>query len=101
MVAGTRGTGWGPEYRITATFRVPLDFAFAWCTDYTPVAAARRLRGPRGDARRLVLGPRRRHAASSEPLAHGRSRESPRRRGRLPADIAPGWPDAARASLEA
>ena len=35
MVAGTRGTGWGPEYRITATFRVPLDFAFAWCTDYT------------------------------------------------------------------
>ncbi len=28
MVAGTRGTG--------ATFRVPLDFAFAWCTDYTP-----------------------------------------------------------------
>src|SRR6266568_4225104 len=36
MVAGTRGTGWGPEYHITATFRVPLDFAFAWCTDYTP-----------------------------------------------------------------
>ncbi len=28
--------GWGPEYHITATFRVPLDFAFAWCTDYTP-----------------------------------------------------------------
>lgn len=31
------GRGWpGPEYRISVTFRVPLDFAFAWCTDYTP-----------------------------------------------------------------
>ncbi len=26
----------GPEYRIRVSFRVPLDFAFAWCTDYTP-----------------------------------------------------------------
>src|SRR5688572_1520356 len=26
----------GPEYRIRVAFRVPLDFAFAWCTDYTP-----------------------------------------------------------------
>ena len=26
----------GPEYRIKVSFRVPLDFAFAWCTDYTP-----------------------------------------------------------------
>ena len=36
MKGQRHGTGWGPEYRITATFRVPLDFAFAWCTDYTP-----------------------------------------------------------------
>src|SRR5437867_6508175 len=36
MKAPSRPRGWGPEYRITATFRVPLDFAFAWCTDYTP-----------------------------------------------------------------
>jgi len=29
--------GWtGAEYRISVSFRVPLDFAFAWCTDYTP-----------------------------------------------------------------
>ena len=27
---------WGPEYRISVSFRVPLAFAFAWCTDYTP-----------------------------------------------------------------
>jgi hypothetical protein len=26
----------GPEYRIRVSFRVPLDFAFAWCTDFTP-----------------------------------------------------------------
>src|SRR3989442_11769283 len=26
----------GPEYRIQVSFRVPLAFAFAWCTDYTP-----------------------------------------------------------------
>src|SRR5947209_13563252 len=25
----------GPEYRIRVSFGVPLDFAFAWCTDYT------------------------------------------------------------------
>ncbi len=31
------GRGWtGPEYRIRVTFGVPLDFAFAWCTDFTP-----------------------------------------------------------------
>ena len=24
------------EYRIRVSFGVPLDFAFAWCTDYTP-----------------------------------------------------------------
>jgi hypothetical protein len=26
----------GHEYRISVSFRVPLAFAFAWCTDYTP-----------------------------------------------------------------
>lgn len=30
----------GPEYRIRVVFRVPLEFAFAWCTDYTPKDAA-------------------------------------------------------------
>jgi len=27
---------WSPEYRVRVPFRVPLDFAFAWCTDFTP-----------------------------------------------------------------
>jgi len=27
---------WGGPYQIDVSFRVPLDFAFAWCTDYTP-----------------------------------------------------------------
>ncbi len=27
---------WGGPYRVDVAFRVPLDFAFAWCTDYTP-----------------------------------------------------------------
>jgi hypothetical protein len=25
-----------PEYRIKVAFRVPLEYAFGWCTDYTP-----------------------------------------------------------------
>ena len=32
----TATAGFGPEYRIRVSFRVPLDFVFAWCTDYTP-----------------------------------------------------------------
>jgi hypothetical protein len=28
------------EYRISAVFRAPLQFAYAWCTDYTPEDAA-------------------------------------------------------------
>jgi hypothetical protein len=27
---------WSPEYRIRVSFEVPLDFAFKWCTDYSP-----------------------------------------------------------------
>jgi len=30
----------GPEFHANATFRAPLDFVFAWCTDYTPIDAA-------------------------------------------------------------
>src|SRR5256884_209217 len=30
----------GPEYRVRVSFGVPLDFAFAWCTDYTPEDAS-------------------------------------------------------------
>ena len=26
----------GPEYHASVSFRAPLDFVFAWCTDYTP-----------------------------------------------------------------
>jgi len=33
---GSRRGRRGPEYRIRVAFRVPLEFAFAWCTDYTP-----------------------------------------------------------------
>jgi len=37
MARRTNQSKWvGPEYRIRVSFRVPLDFAFAWCTDYTP-----------------------------------------------------------------
>src|SRR5437016_12818747 len=35
------GSAWpGPEYRIRVSFRAPIDFVFAWCTDYTPGDAA-------------------------------------------------------------
>ncbi len=30
----------GDEARVAVEFDVPLDFAFAWCTDYTPEDAA-------------------------------------------------------------
>lgn len=33
---GRRTTKWNGPYRISVSFRVPLDFAFTWCTDYTP-----------------------------------------------------------------
>ena len=26
----------GPEYHASVSFHAPLDFVFAWCTDYTP-----------------------------------------------------------------
>jgi len=36
MAARTIRSGWvGPEYRIQVTFRAPIDFAFAWCTDFS------------------------------------------------------------------
>lgn len=36
MTKRKTGQRWvGPEYRIRVDFRVPLEFAFAWCTDYT------------------------------------------------------------------
>ena len=35
-MAANRGGGWsGPAYRMQIDFRVPLDFAFAWCTDFS------------------------------------------------------------------
>ncbi|HYM38993.1 MAG TPA: hypothetical protein VEY12_02460 [Thermoplasmata archaeon] len=34
------GRGKGDEARVRVAFRVPLEFAFAWCTDYTPGDAA-------------------------------------------------------------
>lgn len=38
--SNARRTSAWPEYRIRVTFRVPLKFAFVWCTDYTPQDAA-------------------------------------------------------------
>jgi hypothetical protein len=32
----TKSSKFGPEYRIRLDLDVPLEFAFAWCTDYTP-----------------------------------------------------------------
>ena len=41
MKARNAGSTWpGPEYRILVSFRAPIDFVFAWCTDYTPEDAA-------------------------------------------------------------
>ena len=34
-----RASTW-PEYRIRVAFRVPLDYAFAWCTDFSPEDAS-------------------------------------------------------------
>ena len=34
------GRGWTGPYRISVTFRVPLEFMFAWCTDFTPQDAS-------------------------------------------------------------
>jgi hypothetical protein len=31
----------GPEYRVSTVIRVPLAFAFRWCTDFRPDDAAR------------------------------------------------------------
>ncbi|HII39817.1 MAG TPA: hypothetical protein HA326_01200 [Thermoplasmata archaeon] len=38
--ARRRGASKWKEYRIRVTFRVPLKFAFAWCTDFSPQDAA-------------------------------------------------------------
>jgi len=38
--ATSRRVRTGPEYRVRVSFGVPLDFAFAWCTDYTPEDAS-------------------------------------------------------------
>jgi hypothetical protein len=50
--------GWpGPEYHVEVTLRAPLEFAYRWCTHYSPEDP--RLEG--GNFRRKVLsqGPRR------------------------------------------
>ena len=36
MAAQRRGRGWMGPFRIRVAFRVPLEYAFVWCTDYTP-----------------------------------------------------------------
>ncbi len=37
MKRGGADRGWvSPEYRVSVSFQAPLDFVFAWCTDYTP-----------------------------------------------------------------
>ena len=40
MKARSHPRAWSPEYRVRVAFRAPLDFAFAWCTDYTPQDAS-------------------------------------------------------------
>lgn len=40
MKKGSSGQGKGDEARVQVAFRVPLDFAFDWCTDYTSEDAA-------------------------------------------------------------
>jgi hypothetical protein len=43
-------------YQIKRTFRAPLDFAFAWCTDYT--AGDRKLQGEAGFRKIIRKTPR-------------------------------------------
>ncbi|MFZ0830291.1 MAG: hypothetical protein WCB18_02920 [Thermoplasmata archaeon] len=43
-------------YEIHVTFRAPLAFAYAWCTDYTP--ADRKLEGDPGSRQILRKGRR-------------------------------------------
>jgi len=52
-----RRPGWGKELHARAEFRAPLEFVFAWCTDFDPHDARRE-----GDAyeRRILLRQRRR-----------------------------------------
>ena len=53
----TRGRPtWGAPYQIDVSFRVPLDFAFAWCTDYTPNDA--KLEGESYQRKIIERGPR-------------------------------------------
>jgi hypothetical protein len=47
----------GDKARVTAVFQVPLDFAFRWCTDFTPEDAA--LEGESYQRRVIERTPRR------------------------------------------
>ncbi len=57
MKAKQSRMGKGDEARIRVAFRVPLEFAFDWCTDYTPRDAA--LEGESYERRILERTPRR------------------------------------------
>lgn len=57
MEGRSRRRAWSPEYRIRVTFGVPLDFAFAWCTDFTPMDA--RLEGESYERKIIEHAPRR------------------------------------------
>ena len=58
MTKRRTGHGWvGPEFRISVDFRAPLDFAFAWCTDYTPEDAG--LEGEKYERKIIERTPRR------------------------------------------
>ncbi len=56
-MAKASGRGKGDLARVTVTFDVPLDFAFAWCTDYTPQDGA--LEGESYERRVVERTPRR------------------------------------------
>jgi hypothetical protein len=49
--------GKGDEARVKVAFRVPLEFAFDWCTDYTPEDAA--LEGESYERKIVARSPRR------------------------------------------
>lgn len=58
MAKRTTGRGRAsPEYRIKVSFRVPFDFAFAWCTDFSPEDA--RLEGEVYQRKIIERAPRR------------------------------------------
>lgn len=57
-MSSSRRSSWpGPEYHVTTTFRAPVGFSFAWCTDFSPQDS--KLEGEEYTRRIIERSPRR------------------------------------------